>query len=104
MEQLPPELLLHILSYLPIRTIHAVQALSTAFNTVIHENANQVYRSAALLHQFVGGQMLKGNFVCDLKHATRHCFSTWMDDVEDWRSFCEYLVHWVVPQSLTYLR
>ena len=89
MEQLPPELLLHILSHLPIRTIHIVQALNSFFNTLIEENVNQIYRSAASLHQFVGGQVLKGDPVSALKHITQHYFSTWMDDVEDWRSFCE---------------
>jgi len=90
MEQLPPELLLYILSYLPIRNIHTVQAVSTSFNTLIKENVNQVYRSAASLHQLAGGQALpQGDPISALKHITRHYFSTWMDGVEDWKSFCE---------------
>jgi len=104
MEQLPLELVLQIISYLPIRTIHVVQALSTLFNSIIKENANQVYRSAAFLHKFVGGQALKGNPVSALKHATRHYLSTWMDDVEDWRSFCKCFFYRVVPHPSTYLR
>jgi len=89
MEQLPPELLLHVLSYLPIGTIHVVQTLNTSFNTLITENVNQVYRSAAYFHQFTDGQALEGDPVPALKHATRHYFSTWMDEVIDWRTFCE---------------
>jgi len=89
MEQLPPELLLHILSYLPIKTIHVVQLLKTSFNTIIRENANSVYRAAASLHQFVSGQVPKGDPVIALNHINIHYFSTWMDDVDDWKSFCE---------------
>jgi len=93
MEQLPPELLLHILSYLDIRNIHIVQAFNTSFNSIIRENINQVYRSAAYLHQFVGDQALEGDPISALPYTARHYFGAWMDDVEDWRSFCESLVH-----------
>ena len=89
MEQLPPELLLHILSYLPIRNLHDVQALNSSFNTLIKENNNQVYRSAASLHQFVDKKVLERDPIHALKDISRHYFSTWMDDVEDWKSFCE---------------
>ncbi|KAL0065719.1 hypothetical protein AAF712_007202 [Marasmius tenuissimus] len=50
---LPPELILSVISFLPITSIHALQLTSKHFDDLIRENQTKVYHGAAITHGLV---------------------------------------------------
>ncbi|KAH6901123.1 hypothetical protein BKA70DRAFT_710389 [Coprinopsis sp. MPI-PUGE-AT-0042] len=54
---LPPELLLKILSYLPIPSISVLQACSKGFHDLIAENKETVYQEAAFYHGLIPSRL-----------------------------------------------
>jgi len=50
---LPTELLLDVFSLLTVQDIRNVRLVSRSLDALIHENAESIYRAAALLHRFI---------------------------------------------------
>lgn len=50
---LPPELLLEIIAYLPIQSLHSLQLVSCPWNNFIRENDEYLYHNAAVHHSIV---------------------------------------------------
>lgn len=81
MFHLPTELLLQILSFLPIRLITSLRLVSHDWDTLITENEVAVYHAAAVLHDFAKPhqqlQKSKGNDAFPL-----------LEGVASWKELC----------------
>jgi hypothetical protein len=53
MDELPVELILKILSYLPIPSLSSFQLTSRRYHTVVCTNESYLYHNAALQHRFI---------------------------------------------------
>ena len=85
-QRLPPELWLHIVSYLSITNIHAFQRVSKLFNTLICLNESFVYKAAAIHHGFAPAA------VPDIQTVTTHRKRKfdWLSGVETWLHYCAF--------------
>ena len=79
----PLEIVLNILSHLPIHTIHVFQRLSHDYNDLIVSNENAVYRSAAVLHGFVSPEEVAHYFDPESFHGH------WLDELGGWKDLCK---------------
>jgi hypothetical protein len=79
---LPVELVLEILSHLPVQSLHAFQRVSRYWNQVVHENESYLYRNAADVHQFLPNAETN---ISDLQVIPRRL----RDDLRGWKDFCE---------------
>ncbi|KAG8960275.1 hypothetical protein FRC03_006820 [Tulasnella sp. 419] len=77
---LPAELILKVLSYLPIQDIHAFQFLNHRCHDVVAANEGGVYRAAAIVHRFV-------TEATTLEEATRN--ESWLHNVSSWKVLCK---------------
>ncbi|KAG8922774.1 hypothetical protein FRC02_011619 [Tulasnella sp. 418] len=77
---LPAELILKVLSYLPIQDIHAFQFLNHRCHDVVAANEGGVYRAAAIVHRFVTEATM-------LEEATRN--ESWLHNVSSWKVLCK---------------
>lgn len=50
---LPTELLLDVFAFLTVQEIRNIRLVSRSLDALIHENAESIYRAAALLHRFI---------------------------------------------------
>lgn len=88
---LPPEMLLEILFYLPVESLCALESVSRHFRALITENVNKIYKPIAITHQFASqGAVQRG-----LKAALRDALKTLgptksLQDMDDWKQFCEW--------------
>ncbi|KIO32681.1 hypothetical protein M407DRAFT_18440, partial [Tulasnella calospora MUT 4182] len=85
---LPPELLIRVLSYLPIQDVVSFGLVSQSFHEVVRANEGPIYQAAAALHGFIepaenasAPQLLSA--VTKIPDATG-----WLDDVRSWKEFC----------------
>ncbi len=85
-QRLPPELWLHIVSYLSILDIHAFQRISKLFNTLISLNESLIYKAAAIHHGFAPA------VVPDLQTVTTHRKRKfdWLSGVKTWLHYCAF--------------
>ncbi|KAF8993352.1 hypothetical protein BDQ17DRAFT_1412993 [Cyathus striatus] len=51
---LPAELILQILSYLPLKSISSIRQLNKAWEDFVNTNSSNVFRNASIVHGFVG--------------------------------------------------
>ncbi|KAH6911204.1 hypothetical protein BKA70DRAFT_1560335 [Coprinopsis sp. MPI-PUGE-AT-0042] len=87
---LPPELLLQILSYLPIPSISALQITSKGFHNLITENVETVYREAALVHRLTPSQIDMKLAIENLEgYLARWYSKPSLEDGISWKSFCQ---------------
>ncbi|GJJ13222.1 hypothetical protein Clacol_007473 [Clathrus columnatus] len=76
---LPPELVLSILSYLPIRQLQRLCQVSKFWNLFLTTNEEKIYHAAAILHGFVPPQT---------KSLDSIRMPKWLEDVHSWKAFC----------------
>lgn len=82
LEVLPPELTLHILSYIPAYDLACLEAVCCLWRRFLEEHKIPIYRAAAVLHDIAH----PGASLEDSKGVH---FSSWLDDVTDWKTFCK---------------
>ncbi|KAG8219252.1 hypothetical protein J3R82DRAFT_91 [Butyriboletus roseoflavus] len=58
LHQLPPEVALHTISYLPLHSLYSTTLISRDWNALIATNEPTVYRNAAILHRFIDEDQL----------------------------------------------
>jgi hypothetical protein len=85
-QRLPPELWLHIVSYLSIPDIHVLQRVSKLFNTLMCLNESSIYRAAAIHHGFAPAA------VPDIQTVTTHRKRKfdWLSGVKTWLHYCAF--------------
>jgi len=79
---LPPEVILHIFSFVPVYHVPALRRLSASWRDFLDLHENTIYRSAAILHSIA----LPGSSLDDSKGS--HVLP-WLDDVDDWKNLCK---------------
>ena len=82
LSELPPELVLHILQYLPLPSLQAVSQISSEWHNFCQRNQSTIYHQAALLHQFIS------SLDVTLSEAKSSFPARSIEETPDWRSFC----------------
>jgi hypothetical protein len=85
MDVLPPELILKILSYLPIPSLSSFQLISRRHREIVCSNESYLYRNAALLHHFIPS---RETTLADVKNIIPRRLERRLDG---WRSYCEFI-------------
>lgn len=68
LHQLPAEIALHAISYLPLHSLYSTALVSRDWNALIAANEPTVYRNAATLHRFIDEDQLRaGSILMDWK-------------------------------------
>ncbi|KAI0629050.1 hypothetical protein C8Q77DRAFT_1015195, partial [Trametes polyzona] len=100
MEILPTELILRILSFLPLQSLRSVRLTARRWNDFIAANESTVYHHAALLHNFVD------DFQTLLPEAREAHHLQFLRDVPDWYQYCgQYiLLAQTLPLSRKYFQ
>lgn len=81
---LPPELILSVLVYLPLQSLHALRRLSREWHDWFDRNNEYIYQQAAFRHNFIPSAYTT---LGDAVEHTKHLLSRWA--IENWRAFCE---------------
>ncbi|KAH9856033.1 hypothetical protein C2E23DRAFT_563426 [Lenzites betulinus] len=82
MDTLPTELILRVLSFLPLQSLRNVRLLARRWNAFVVENEFTIYHHAALLHNFVDS-------IDTLLPEAREARSLqFLHDVPDWYQYC----------------
>ncbi|KAF8586243.1 hypothetical protein K439DRAFT_1341202 [Ramaria rubella] len=76
----PTEIILTVLSFLPLRQLHCLPQTSKEWNAFLHDNESSVYHFAAILHGFVSAHT-------SFRDA-RASNVPWLDDVQCWKDLC----------------
>lgn len=63
LHQLPAEIALHAISYLPLYSLYSATLVSRDWNALIAINEPTVYRNAAILHRFIDEDHLRAGLV-----------------------------------------
>jgi len=85
LSDLPPELVLKVLSCIPLSSLHVVMQLSRLWYQFILTHEHSIYHHAAWYHRFITSMKVSLDEAKSL-HTGRA-----MVVVDDWRSFCRYL-------------
>jgi hypothetical protein len=84
MDALPVELILKILSYLPIPSLSYFQRISRRYRDIVCANESYLYHNAALQHRFI----LSGETtLADAKASTPRRLQ---GHINGWSSYCEF--------------
>ena len=82
--ELPVDIILYILQFLPIHSLHELCLTSKHWNELIQANESFLYHSAAVLHGYTPSTT---RLVTDLPNLfSMHALS----GVNSWQSFCKY--------------
>lgn len=65
LHQLPAEVALHTLSYLPLHSLYSTTLVSRDWHALITINEPTVYRNAAILHRFIDEIQLRAGSIPD---------------------------------------
>lgn len=65
LHQLPAEIALHTISYLPLYSLYSTTLVSRDWNALIATNEPTVYRNAAILHRFMDEDQLRAGSIPD---------------------------------------
>lgn len=84
--ELPPELVFHVLSFLPFLCLHVLQQLNHEWNSFSKDNESYIYRNAAARHQFVSSSSAA---LEDAVAASKQFLPE--VKIDDWRTFCRLL-------------
>ncbi|KAG8951116.1 hypothetical protein FRC04_006775 [Tulasnella sp. 424] len=85
---LPPEVIIRILSYTPIKTIISFSLVSTPLYHLVSANENQIYQAGAKFHGFVKTPQVFGA-PQPLAREILNCDITgWLANVSSWKEFC----------------
>ncbi|KAF8547134.1 hypothetical protein OG21DRAFT_1527362 [Imleria badia] len=63
LHQLPAEIALHTISYLPLYSLYSTTLVSRSWNALIATNEPTVYRNAAILHRFIDEDQLRAGSI-----------------------------------------
>lgn len=85
LQELPIELLLQIIRYLPLQSLHRFTRSARVLNRIINENEALVYRQAATLHGYVDGATSSDPPVADSKNSTYPFTNT-----TSWKQYCAW--------------
>lgn len=88
LQRLPPELVIHVLSYLHLGTLCALHQVSHQWDNFLSANANVIYYSTAVNHNFVN---LPEESPSSLNNALERLEDKLWRGVTSWREFCEYI-------------
>ena len=83
LENLPAELVLRILAYLPVQSLRALRLTSRSWHTFFTDNESTIYHHAALLHRFID------SINTLLPKAKELHPLTFLQDVPNWYEYCE---------------
>ncbi|KDQ20341.1 hypothetical protein BOTBODRAFT_51651 [Botryobasidium botryosum FD-172 SS1] len=78
----PPEVVLHIFSFIPIYDIPALRCLNSAWKQFVELHENTIYRSAAILHSIA----MPGS---SLERSKDGHVLPWLDGVTEWKALCQ---------------
>ena len=87
LQDLPAELLLRVLAFLPVQALRSLRLASRAWNVFFFENESTIYHHAAVLHRFIDSI---DTLLPEAKAARKHL--TFLQDVPDWYHYCECIV------------
>lgn len=71
LHQLPTEIALHAISYLPLYSLYSTTLVSHNWNALVAINEPTVYRNAAILHRFIDEDKVRAGSIPD-----------------DWKAYC----------------
>lgn len=81
---LAPELVLVILSYLPLPSLAKAHIVSKHWHEFLDAQESAIYRAAAILHKFIPpGHIL-------LEEAKLRGRSGWLESVTTWKELCKF--------------
>ena len=83
LENLPTELILKILAYLPLQSLRALRLISKASEAFFIDNQSSIYHHAAFLHRFIDSTHTL------LPEAKQLHTLNFLQDVPDWYDYCE---------------
>lgn len=63
LHQLPTEIALHTVSYLPLHSLYSITLVSRDWNALIAINEPTVYRNIAILHRFIDEDQLRAGSI-----------------------------------------
>jgi len=86
LRRLPVELVLEILSYLPVQSLHSFQSTSQHWNQVVRQNQSCLYHNVAVLHRFIPSTQ---STLSDLSLTQSQRL---LGNCDDWKTFCAYLL------------
>ncbi|KAH9941924.1 hypothetical protein B0H21DRAFT_543104 [Amylocystis lapponica] len=83
LDLLPPELVLHVLAYLPFQSLYSLHLVSRYWQTFVIANESSIYHHAALLHRFVS------SVEQPLPEAVATHVGQYMKEVDSWKAYCQ---------------
>lgn len=83
---LPPELVIHILSFLPFQSLGALQQVSRPWNDFVLANQTLVYYNAAVVHNFIDSP---AESLTSLNEVVGRLEGRLWRGVKSWKDFCE---------------
>ncbi len=93
LDGLPEELLLQILSYLPVQSLAAVERLNHLVYSLVRDHANLLYQSAACRHSFVKAtEYLNLPLEIGLAKVSGTGVTKWLEDCKSWKDVCASLL------------
>lgn len=76
----PPEIILAILSFLPLRQLQRFLLVSKNWNDFVHSNESSIYHAAAILHDFIPANL----YLPDAKVSD----VPWITNINTWKDLC----------------
>lgn len=86
LHELPPELVIHILSFLPFQSIGALQQASRPWNDFIRTSEPLVYYNAAVVHNFINRP---AESLTSLNKVLKRHEGRLFRGAKAWKEFCE---------------
>ncbi|KAG9018288.1 hypothetical protein FRB90_011618 [Tulasnella sp. 427] len=90
LDELPPELILRILTYTPLQGIRSFDLTSNFCHSIVISNESVIYLAAAVLHGFTRpplNQQALSALLAEL--ISQPDALGWLDDVTNWKEFCK---------------
>lgn len=81
---LPTELILQVLSYVPIETLNSLRLVCHQLKAILEAQEASIYRNAAVFHGFVPSSDVDYSNI----YSRRSLFG-----VDSWKSFCAHTFH-----------
>ena len=90
---LPHELTLAVLSYLPLSSLSSYQAVCKDWKRFIDKYELSIYRSAAILHEFIPSSATSLSEIESSYHAR------YLRGVDDWKALCGYILYFFLTAN-----
>lgn len=87
LSRLPPEIVLYLLSYLPISSLSQLYSVSRTWNTFLLHHEATIYHRAAFLHGFIDGDSASLESVKSSNKYSERVLA----DVDSWKKLCTYI-------------